>query len=267
MGRLSNLSIKNAKPGRHADGDGLYLLVKETGARSFLLRVQQDGRRRDIGLGSFDASGRSGTVADEVPILHRRILTLAEAREKSAILRRFAKGGRDPAVERDRDRSPAPTFRDATIACHRELSAGWTNKHAAAFLSSLSEHVFPRLGALRVDEIDASHVRDALAPIWQNIPVMAQKVRSRIGTVLNFAKSKGWRTAEAPGKSVTVGLSRQASGGNFAAMPFVDVPAFVADIRESGLALCDLHRRSIRRGAIRALGACRSGCGDLESAG
>lgn len=56
MGQLTALKVKNAKPGRHGDGEGLYLLVKPSGARSWLLRIQQGGKRRDIGLGSADLS-------------------------------------------------------------------------------------------------------------------------------------------------------------------------------------------------------------------
>jgi integrase len=158
-------------------------------------------------------------------------LSLAEAREKAATLRKHALNGRDPIHERDRDRGPAPTFREATKAAHKALKGGWADKNAAAFLSSLEEHAFPRLGDLRVDTIEASNVRDMLEPIWLKLPVMARKVRQRAGTVLNFAKSKGWRTAEAPGRSVTVGLARQPAGGNFDSMPYADVPAFMAGLR------------------------------------
>ena len=101
MGKLTATTVKNAKPGRHADGEGLYLLVKPTGGRSWLLRVQFDGSRRDIGLGSVDLAPRkiaSGDPVDDIPILDRRLLTLAEAREKAAILRRLAKAGRDPVA-------------------------------------------------------------------------------------------------------------------------------------------------------------------------
>jgi hypothetical protein len=63
---------------------------------------------------------------------------------------------------------------------------GWTPKSAASFLSSLEEHAYKPLGRMRVDSIEASHIRDGLAPSWNDIPVMAQKVRQRIGTVLNF---------------------------------------------------------------------------------
>ena len=64
MAKLNAIQVRNAKPGRHADGKGLYLLVKpkqnpktgalESGAKSWVLRVQVAGRRRDFGLGSLD---------------------------------------------------------------------------------------------------------------------------------------------------------------------------------------------------------------------
>jgi integrase len=239
LGKLTALSVKNAKPGRHGDGLGLYLLVKPSGARSWLLRVQRDGKRRDIGLGSLAAR------------------SLAEAREKAAELRKHALNGRDPIHERDRDRRAAPTFREAAIAAHGALKAGWAEKNAAAFLSSLEEHAFPKLGDLRVDTIEASHMRDMLEPIWLKLPVMARKVRQRAGTVLAFSKSKGWRQAEAPGRSVTVGLPRQPQGGNFDSMPYADVPAFVAGLQAKAetngrLALLFMILTAARPGEVRS---------------
>lgn len=49
---LTALRVKNAKPGRHTDGRGLCLLVKDSGAKTWVLRMQRQGRRRDYGLGS-----------------------------------------------------------------------------------------------------------------------------------------------------------------------------------------------------------------------
>jgi len=227
---LTAIGIKNAKPGRYADGDGLYLLVKATGARSWLLRVQVEGKRRDIGLGSVDLLGKRDPAEENVPILSRRRLTLAEAREKAGILCRLAKAGRDPIIERDKDRSHVPTFKEATTKCHADLKSGWSQRNAAAFLASLEDHAFPALGRYRVDHIEASHIRDMLAPIWTEIPTMARKVRQRVGIVLNYAKAKGWRASEAPGKSVTMGLARGHKGGNFAAMPYAEVPALMATL-------------------------------------
>ena len=125
LGKLTVLSVKNAKSGRHVDGDGLCLVVKPSGAKSWVLRVQVGGKRRDIGLGST--------------------LSLQEAREKAAGLRKAAKAGHDPVLERDKDKRAPPIFRDAVITCHAELSKGWTTRSAAAFLSSLNEHAVPRV--------------------------------------------------------------------------------------------------------------------------
>lgn len=213
MGKLTALAVRNAKPGRHADGLGLYLVVKPSGSRSWLLRVQVDKRRRDIGLGS---------ITD---------LTLAEAREKAAALRKVARQRRDPIAERDKDRRPVPTFAEAAKACHAELKSGWSARHVATFLSSLERHAFPAIGRRRVDQIESHDLRDMLAPIWSEIPDMARKVGQRATTVLNFAKSKGWRATEAPTRRVVVmGLARHGKAVNYAAMPHAELRGFVRDL-------------------------------------
>lgn len=104
MPTLSAKTIESTKlqPGRYGDGQGLYMLVKPTGARSWVLRVQVDGKRRDIGLGSVKVAGRlsdQSSVGDDVPLEQRSKLTLAEARELASRLRNVAKAGRDPAAE------------------------------------------------------------------------------------------------------------------------------------------------------------------------
>lgn len=234
MGKLTPKSIEHAQPGRLIDGDGLHLLVKPSGRMSWVLRVQQGGKRRDVGLGTVDVTKRkTGEMrpTDDAPILLRRHLTLGEAREKARLLRDAAKAGRDPIVERDKDRAAGHTFEAAARAAHLALKGGWATKSAAAFLTSLEEHAFPSLGKIKVSEIESSHIRDMLQPIWLTIPVMARKVRQRVSTVLNFAHSNGWRPTEAPGRSVTVGLARQPKGGNFEAMPHADVPALVIQLQ------------------------------------
>ncbi len=234
MPKLTALTVKSAKPGRHADGDGLYLLVKPSGAKAWLLRVQVDGRRRDIGLGTADTSSRAVGKGEAspivIPILQRKILTLAEARDKAAMLRVAAKSGLDPIAERDRERLKIPKFRDAAKAAHLALKSGWSEKGAATFIKSLENHAFKTIGDIRVDAITAADISNVLTPIWTTKADMARKVRQRIGTVLNFAHGKGWRATEAPGRSVTVGLPRQPKGGNYQAMPYADVPAFVAGL-------------------------------------
>ena len=235
VGKLTVLGIPKKTAGRHADGDGLYLLVKPSGARSWLLRVQHNGKRRDIGLGSVDLAPRGATGLDQgpaasLPLMLRKSLTLAEARDKAALLRRVAQAGLDPAIERDRERLTVPTFADAVTSAHEALSSGWAERTANAFKASLEEHANPKLGSQKVDAIGSANIIVALSPIWNEKPVMARKVRARILQVLAFAKARGWRSDSLPdARELRSGLAKQSRGGNFAAMPFAEVPAFVSE--------------------------------------
>jgi Arm DNA-binding domain len=57
MVRLTERGVQTAKPGRHIDGDGLHLVVSETGRKKWVLRYQIAGVRKDKGLGSYPAVG------------------------------------------------------------------------------------------------------------------------------------------------------------------------------------------------------------------
>ena len=232
MGKLTALKVKSAGPGRHADGDGLHLIVRDTGSRQWLLRIQSDGKRRDLGLGTADTSNRTKetqAAADKLPILNRRLLTLAEARDKADAYRRMVKSGVDPVAERTKVIATVLSFREAAIECHKELRKGWKNeKHADLWLAVLTNHIFPSIGEEPVDAITNIMVRDALAPIWLTIPETSRRALQRIGVVLDFAHIKGWRPTETSLKSVRKGLPRQpANERHFEAMPFEDVPAYV----------------------------------------
>ena len=92
---LTVAQVRNAKPGRHSDGQGLYLLVKPSGSKSWVLRVQHRGKRQDFGLGSVVLES---TGAD-IPIPKRRFLTLGEAREKARLGRELGRAGINPSAE------------------------------------------------------------------------------------------------------------------------------------------------------------------------
>jgi integrase len=243
MGKLTVAKIRNAKPAydgngkakavRLSDGEGLQLLVKPSGGKSWVLRVQVRGKSRDIGLGSVDQDGLGREAFGQqdplgaLSLMQRTSLTLAEAREKSAALRKLAKAGADPILERDKERKSVPNFAEASNAAYKALKEGWSSKTSKAFLSSLQKHANPKLGPLRVNEIGASEIVLALDPIWNHKPVMARKVRSRIGQVLAFSKARGWRSEALPeAREMRSGLSRQAAGGHFEAMPYADCPGF-----------------------------------------
>lgn len=196
MGKLTVVAVKAARdPGRYVDGQGLMLVVKESGARSWQLRIQSNGKRRDIGLGSASA------------------ITLAEARERASETRKQVRAGVDPVEAKKDSRrilDALPTFREAAEALHTERAADWRNvKHRAQWLSTLQTYAFPTIGDRPVDKITVADIRDLLVPIWQSKPETARRTLQRIGTVLDWSHAKGHRATEAPMRSIRAGLPRQ----------------------------------------------------------
>lgn len=218
MGKLTALAVKAAtKPGRYQDGDGLMLVVKASGSRSWQVRLQVDGKRRDFGLGS--ASG----------------VSLADVRDKAETIRKQYRNGIDPVAKKRAEkiaRMSIPTFREAAEGTHNEHKASWRNgKHKDDWLNSLKLYAFPKLGELRIDQIDTPMIREVLLAIWLEKPETARRVRQRIKSVIGWAASKGLT----PALDLSImdsGLPKQPRRDNhFKAMEYDKVPAFVAKVQ------------------------------------
>lgn len=243
MGKLNALQVKNlTEPGRYSDGEGLILKIGPTGGKSWILRVQVDGRRRDIGLGN------AGTVS------------LRDAREAAGELRKLARSGVDPLAAKQKQDIVIPTFREASKLVHAELCKGWKNgKHTDQWLTTIEKYAWPRFGALKVNEIEGPVIRDVLAEIWLEIPETARRVKQRIGTVLDWCYAKGYRPSEAPMRSLARGLPRQPrKDGHFAAMDYGAVPGFLADLQN--------RKRSISRLALELLILTATRSGEVRGA-
>lgn len=259
MGNLTTAKAKSAGPGRHSDGDGLILFVTGKRGRSWVLRAQVAGERKDIGLGSFLADPPFDRAARELrektPLFERPSLTLAEARLKAAHFRGLLKAGRNPAIEARKEIVIIPDFKKATNAAHEALKGQWAKKTADAFLSSLETHAYPVLGKRAVNDIDARLIAKALKPIWLVKPMIARKVRQRIGTVINYSHAETWRDTPMPDEAVNILLPRQEDGEHLASMPYKKVPAYFAELdeRESvgRLALAFAILTAARSGEVR----------------
>ena len=217
MGKLTAIAVKAALaiPGTYQDGDGLLLKVSGKGAASWKLRVQHDGKRRDIGIGSA------------------KLVTLAMARDKARELRMAVKVERRDILAERKDAAAAKvTFREAAIQYHAENEGGWKSKtYARQWLAALENYAFPKLGNETTGAITAADIITTLSPIWQDIPETARQVRNRICAVLDYAHAKGWRSSEAPSGNGSLkagrGLPRQVKVQvHRKAMPYVAIPSF-----------------------------------------
>jgi integrase len=175
MGKLTALGIKKKSAGRYGDGDGLYLIVGNADSRSWVCRVQKDGKRRDIGLGSA------------------KKVSLQDARQLAGAIRAQVAAGIDPIAERVKSKG-IPSFRVAAGLVYEEQRHGWKNqKHNAQWLSSLEAYAFPHIGDMPVSQIEIPAVRDMLLPIWTKKHETARRVQQRVNTIVNWAVAKGYR--------------------------------------------------------------------------
>jgi integrase len=217
MGKLTDRKVKTAKPGKYGDGGGLQLAVAAPGAKKWVLRFLWQGKAREMGLGSYPE------------------VKLAEAREKAMAGRRLARSGIDPIAERKQDKR-VPTFGKLADEVVAEQSKGFRNeKHKAQWAVTLREYAAP-LRPMPVDAITTEDILAVLKPIWSTKTETASRLRGRVERVLNAAKAKGLRSGENPaawrGHLENLLPKRQKlTRGHHAAMPYPDIPAFVAKLR------------------------------------
>jgi integrase len=181
-GKLTARYVETAAPGTHDDGRGLRLIVRPSGARSWILRYQLDRRRRDMGLGRYPET------------------TLAAARARALEIRREIDATRrDPLAEHRRAKGLA--FKAAAEALIASKEPGWRNaKHRQQWGNTLASYVYPSLADRDVRAIDSQDVLAVLRPISTAKPETASRVRQRIEAVLDYAKAIGARTGDNPAR-------------------------------------------------------------------
>ena len=220
-GKLTKKLVENLGAGRHGDGAGLYLVVDPSGARRWIVRVTVKGQknrkgaplRTDFGLGGAD------------------IVTLNQARERGLEYRRMAKTGLNPRFNATRD---IPTFEEISRQVHIDRMPTWKNqKHGQQWINTLRDYAFPKIGRMPIDSIGQPEILMCLSPIWTDKHETARRLSQRIKTVLDVAKSKGFRSGENPVTAIRdakVLPTVKAKPQHHDAMPWRDVPAFFAEL-------------------------------------
>lgn len=185
-GKLTKKLVENLGPGRHGDGNGLYLVVDPSGARRWIVRVVVKGQknkkgaplRTDFGLGGAD------------------IVTINQARDRALEYRRMAKQGLNPRFNATRE---IPTFEEVAQQVHIDRMPTWKNaKHGQQWINTLRDYAFLKIGRMPIDSIGQPEVLMCISPIWIDKHETARRLAQRIKIVLDVAKSKGFRDGENP---------------------------------------------------------------------
>lgn len=221
-GKLTKKLVENLGPGRHGDGSGLYLVVDPSGARRWIVRVTVKGQknakgaplRTDFGLGGAD------------------VVTINQARDRALEYRRMAKQGLNPRFNATRE---IPTFEEIAQQVHIDRMPTWKNqKHGQQWINTLRDYAFPKIGRMPIDSIAQPEVLMCLSPIWTDKHETARRLAQRIKTVLDVARSKGFREGENPVtaiKDAGVLPKVKAKAKHHKAMRWQDVPEFYATLQ------------------------------------
>lgn len=232
-------TTKNGHPrfAKYGDGRGLWLIVGPNCRKTWLFTYTINKRTRHMGLGPIEDYG---------PLDQR---SLDKVREKARELRNMVKAGVDPKVQLAAEREAAlanlpgsgssgiPTFREAAERCMdaRALMHRWSPRTELGWRNTMRDYVLPRIGDLPVDAVGLEEVLTILRPIWSKREI-GPRVRGRIGVVMSFAASKGWRADDnitRAGGPIDHELKphSKSEAKNHDAMDYRQLPSFMRELR------------------------------------
>lgn len=155
--KLTTLSVKKInKAGDYSDGAGLWLRVRQSGAKSWMFRFSFEKREHKMGLGAIHT------------------VSLAEAREEARSCRKLLREKINPLTQRHQtiyqekiEKESRKTFAECANQYIDDNRAGWKNiKHAKQWTATLETYAYPYIGKMAVADITTKMIVDLLRPIW-----------------------------------------------------------------------------------------------------
>ena len=185
---LNSNQVKSLQAGVHADGGGLYLVVRESGDRVWAFRFTGlDGKRAQM---EFARAGDRDSASNDVP-------TLSSAREKARDYKvALKREGIDPRVKRRATAQGSKTFKEFAEEQYPDWCQGLSEEELKQWQRSIRD--VASLHDKKLQEITTEHVLEALKPIWGVKPVTASRTRQRIERLMDAAKALKLRSGENP---------------------------------------------------------------------
>jgi integrase len=218
----------------YPDGGGLYLQITKRGSVSWILQYRLKPLRRKMGLGPYplvsleDARKRRDDARRKLldridPLAHR-----AAHRAKQAAAKTFREAARAYIAATASDRPSAKSLQSWKMTMLAEGPKGEKSGHD--YCAGIAN--------LPVGSIDTAAVLRVLSPIWRAKPETASKIRRRIEAVIDYAMASGLAERRAnpamwKGNLEHALASNGGAVAHHAAMPWRDVPAFMARLKSA----------------------------------
>lgn len=160
MGKLNPKQVENlTEAGTYEDGDGLRLVVKATGCKSWLLRFQLAGRRREMGLGSYP----------EVSLKNARLEASAKRRHLVDGIDAPARDQEHTARHEVQRSQEAKQLKFETLVKDYWVAHGgaWSERWRKGWMRKLELYVFPHIGKLAAEQIETTNRRSSDLSIFR----------------------------------------------------------------------------------------------------
>jgi integrase len=183
--KLTEAKVKNAKPGdrrvKIADGGGLYLLVTPEGGKLWRWKFRYNGKEKTMAFGAYAE------------------VTLAEVRELHADARKLLRSGVDPMNQRKAEKmailNAGETFEAVALAWHSQWQSDKNPDYAADVKLRLTRDIFPAIGHLRPEQIEAPKIVAAIKKIEERgAREIASRSLGNVGQVFRYAIAHGLAT-------------------------------------------------------------------------
>ena len=224
---IRNLKIK----GRYTDSatQGLNIQVKANGAKYWTFRYLYQGKRHDLGLGTYPA------------------ISLKDARSRATAARNEINQGSRPLaswkpkapVNQPAEPETRPTFSNFAKSCIDNKKAEWRNaKHGAQWYATIKNYADPVIGEKYLDQIDTDDILKILNPIWHTKTVTASRLRGRIEWVLASATTRKLRTGLNPAtwrghlETILPKPNKIKGEEHHKALAYQDIPDFIGKLKE-----------------------------------
>lgn len=225
INQLTDKRVQALKtPGNYPDGGNLYLRVRESGSRSFIVKATVNKKQREWTVGPY------GTAQHQ--------FSLAKARRRRDEIMALVREGCPPEPSSkyltekvEPEPKPVPLFGPFAMDLLHQIEGGFRNaKHRAQWRSTLGTYC-KSVWDKPVDQITTDDVLCILRPIWTKKAETASRVRGRIERVLNAAKVHGYRSGENPAAwqghlQLLLPKRQRLQRGHHPALPFSDLPVF-----------------------------------------
>ena len=163
---------------KHADGGGMYLLVKGSG-RYWRMDYTHAKKRKTLALGVYPE------------------VSLAKARKRREEARELLAEGIDPSTAKKAEKlasrvAAANTFEAVAREFHATQASGWSPRYAARWIERMEKDLFPYIGKLTLPSITAPVLLDALHKVEKRgANETAHTLRQTAGQVFRYGVQTG----------------------------------------------------------------------------